>query len=521
MEEQIAGVPFELFAEMLPDEFAKKRALDWRERRVKGDMTVRRSYLYEDLAYDDIAELGLELGSTGNPILDAFEAEEARKVGPYSCRFPASEVEDEFKQALFQERPVNIRDASMQFAFNEVAKLIAPHSIKAITLAEARERLPRNKYSGAPHFLTVKDITSEQFERAERVLKEDPDADWIYPSIWGWRGTPGGRLPTDVKQRAIFMYDKTETVVGMRLLHAYIDALRRNEAFVAWNDLKFVDVTMTKFIDSARRKDLELISSDFSGFDNSLSAELIHLAFDILRLWTDVKEEHSLSWIERNLTHTSVLTPTGVTDRTTGGMPSGSVVTNLIDSIVNLLAALYVAHRLGTKLMKVSVLGDDAVTVYDPFPGIDEITDVLSSDLHLESSPEKNFVSKSAVHYLQRAHVSDERVGGICRGIRTITRTLNSAVNYERYRPESEDFAISRNISQFETSSNHPNFASFVERVATDNPAILKKDPVAWFSKLGGLEGLRTRLGQDSFGFTTHQGGLSTFSTVEILRSMR
>jgi hypothetical protein len=53
----------------------------------------------------------------------------------------------------------------------------------------------------------------------------------------------------------------------------------------------------------------------------------------------------------------------GVIINRNGSMPSGTTFTNTLDSIVNLIGALYVSLKLNKELKVIEIQGDDAVYI--------------------------------------------------------------------------------------------------------------------------------------------------------------
>lgn len=117
-----------------------------------------------------------------------------------------------------------------------------------------------------------------------------------------------------------------------------------------------------------------LYGLDFSSFDTTIPAWLIHVAFDILkqninfetwggkpvtpedrRKWKNVWD--GMVWYFIN---TPMLMPDGRMFRKRRGVPSGSWWTQMIDSVVNYIVIEYLADCQETEIRNLKVLGDDS-----------------------------------------------------------------------------------------------------------------------------------------------------------------
>lgn len=112
-------------------------------------------------------------------------------------------------------------------------------------------------------------------------------------------------------------------------------------------------------------------SLDMSQFDATISAQLIHVAFKVLRTWFDGSEvepvtgctvDQIFSLIERYFIYTPIVMPDGnVYYGKDHGVPSGSYFTQLVDSIVNVIigGTLSAKFSLHVSKREIFVLGDD------------------------------------------------------------------------------------------------------------------------------------------------------------------
>lgn len=121
-----------------------------------------------------------------------------------------------------------------------------------------------------------------------------------------------------------------------------------------------------------------VLEMDYSGFDGSLSGLLIGSGFSILRGAMDLNTEEAALWnrIQEYFVTSPIVAPdlrcyTGRKH----GVPSGSLFTQMIDSVCNAIILEYVAIRLHMDLERYIVLGDDSLSGFSNPVTIDEIAD--------------------------------------------------------------------------------------------------------------------------------------------------
>lgn len=102
---------------------------------------------------------------------------------------------------------------------------------------------------------------------------------------------------------------------------------------------------------------------DYSGFDASINPQLIGIAFGVLRSMLDLNEAQGKVFdrIQTYFATSPFLAPDGlVYSGRRGGVPSGSMFTQMIDSIVNAIAIEYAMRMLGERNYRYMVYGDDS-----------------------------------------------------------------------------------------------------------------------------------------------------------------
>lgn len=158
-------------------------------------------------------------------------------------------------------------------------------------------------------------------------------------------------------------------------------------------------------------------SLDMSSFDSSISGELIHIAFNILRTWYDLDEiepesgktvRDIMKLVENYFIHTPIVMPDHkIYLGKEHGVPSGSYFTQIIDSIVNVIIGGAISSRfhLGVSKREIFVLGDDLLMWSNRKMDLDKIAryanDTFGVTMH-GSEKSEIFRYDEAVHYLGR-----------------------------------------------------------------------------------------------------------------------
>jgi len=205
---------------------------------------------------------------------------------------------------------------------------------------------------------------------------------------------------------------------------------------------------------------------DFKAFDASVPEVVLDYVFDIIAGWMTGESSALVRFSKEAFMRTGILCPDEYFPGSarTGGVPSGSVMTNLIDSLVNLWVMHYAAHRVGSSVLFAMAQGDDGLYTFQGNPSKSDIAGVVS-ELGMTISEEKSMMSCDAVHYLQDLHVRDYVIDGLSVGVRPLQHILNSAMSQERIdgKPWDRDCDTVRWLQQWGEAINHPSFHAFCD----------------------------------------------------------
>jgi hypothetical protein len=341
-----------------------------------------------------------------------------------------------------------------QYAPRELLQLASLEA--AVTSFEGRTGLGWPVISSNPKYLTpVIDLTEEVLG-AENI----GDDMLTFPMFLGIRNTPRGLYKT-AKARAIYQGSRVIANIEKMVQIPLFNHLRGFPTFCAWESQKSVNHEMTYLMESIPGPYLSL---DYTAFDSSVSYDVMHRVLSVVRGWFTPQSHPVFDAIVRYLTGCTILLPTGFEKGRSGGIVSGSVMTNLVGSLVNLWTMAYTSARDGSRIHAAYVQGDDGVFAFSKRWSFEAMQQIASDDLGMTMSTDKNFISDAEVHFLQMIHRRSYRVEGQCVGVRPLMRVLNGMLSYERFRMNwSGAMDTLRWLAQMELAADHPSFDSLCE----------------------------------------------------------
>jgi len=237
------------------------------------------------------------------------------------------------------------------------------------------------KSAAAPSFKKKGEVFDDELKRAERLLAglEKPP-----PVVIFQRGKDNEVV------RPVFAYPMSVTLLESRFFFPYQDELllHRGPYMVG---RRYSEIAGS--VNEIRLKSDWVLEMDYSGFDGSISSKLIGMAFDIIRnnFTLSKEEDECFDYIARYFVTCPVVLPGGdIVYGKKHGVPSGSMFTQMVDSIVNALAIEYACMRLRIGISRFYILGDDSVIGgYGSQPSLSDLQAVIAElgiNLNLEKS---------------------------------------------------------------------------------------------------------------------------------------
>jgi hypothetical protein len=452
-----------------------------------------------------------------HPDLIDLEMGEVNKVGPLSVKLPISYRTAAINAYL---RPTLFAPDEKIFlqAVERVAKVLPTQGrLRPVNLESVYQSSDKTTNWGAPYF-TPGTVSGELHLAIAKSYINSPAIPYD-PSICGWRGQPGGAIP---KQRLVWMYAHYMVLIELTYLRPLLNIIKEFSEFSMLKSFAAVESVITTMLNAAKRWGCRVCGIDYTQFDASIDLRFIRTVFFLIKRCYQVMYHKCLDMICEYFTKSSLLVGTRLYTRS-GGVPSGSGLTNLVDSIVHVIAFHYyrIYYCILDKCASCTVMGDDGVYL---LPGVSPVMlSRIAFTLGLTIHPDKCTFGYDYVQYCQRLyHTYYRESDGVVRGIRSLVRSLGSAMSYERFPKDSSTlFDSCRWLTQLENSKNHPLFKELVEfAISRDSYHSLgykiKGGPMSLFRAYG-FEELLKSLGK-GFRYTSELRDESDIPKLAIVR---
>lgn len=441
---------------------------DWIGRTNFGGRETPESEILDDWANH------LEVISHKWPSLWDFENDLRKKVGPMSVMKPLdermSDIDSYYESILLDSEPVwqDAVDATC-------TEWSAIRGLRLRGQIATTNSMRLNTNSGNPYFARKSSVIHKTVPC--RIFRKDDSSGQVllarngYGDVWpcvailGWRGQEGGPLPSDTKQRVVWMFPFALSVAELAFYQPLILGAQTRNLVPAWVSMDAVDAHVTQLFDTKDSKDA-IICTDFSAFDQHFNKHCQDVAYYVIN-YLLTQSSSSDYWL-RNVFPVKYDIPLMISEssliRGSHGMASGSGGTNADETLLHRTLQHEAAMKAGKQLNPYSqCLGDDGMLSY---PGIRVEHVVDSYSAHgLEMNPDKQSVSSEHCTYLRRWYHQDYRVDGRCVGVYSTFRALGRLMHQERYYYGwSEKLVALRQLSILENCRFHPlrdQFADF------------------------------------------------------------
>lgn len=133
-------------------------------------------------------------------------------------------------------------------------------------------------------------------------------------------------------------------------------------------------------------------SLDSSAFDQSISDWLIEDAFEIIRsaFKDEGFDEQLWKVVVHDFIHKSYISPDGRIIHSSRGVPSGSMFTQIVDSIVNLLMIATYLQAIGQRKWRMIVMGDDNLVFTDVPLDMDNVATYITKNFGVKINGDKS-----------------------------------------------------------------------------------------------------------------------------------
>jgi hypothetical protein len=293
----------------------------------------------------------------------------------------------------------------------------------------------------------------------------------------------------------------------------YLNGVR---IFAALTNPYEIALDMQQALENASADGNIVVSGDLANYDATIPPEMIiHAADVIARCLTNDTAMRAMG--ESLAYRYNVITPTKVYLGGPSSMKSGDPWTNLIDSIVLLIALAFGQLKYGYTIKNVSVQGDDFIISGD---GIDpSAIEQVFADFGLDANASKQLYEKDALSFLQLLHFK-----GVWGGIASVYRIFGRSLSYERFKRKPKNYTgyadVVAVLGRLENAWNSPWYEDTIELFREDDKFDLGANlsPEELLAKSGdaGLENLQV----DSVSWKTgHKvNGFARMTVNEVLR---
>lgn len=265
------------------------------------------------------------------------------------------------------------------------------------------------------------------------------------------------------KTRNVWGYPMVDTLNEMMYYAPLLDYQRKLDYRSAIISPIEVCRQVTDIILSSMTCGDEIVSIDFSRYDNSVKTKLQKLAFSYIKSLFQCEYHSEIDYIAERFNTIGIVTPDGVL-KGSHGVPSGSTFTNEVDSIVQAT----IVNTLPW-IRKKQIQGDDAVYQV-PKDKVVKLFKTFES-FGLTVNRDKSYTSSNYAVYLQNLFHIDYIKNGFIGGIYPIYRALNRLCfqerwsNFEDYEISGKDYYSIRTICIVENCKYHPLFRELVQFV--------------------------------------------------------
>ena len=228
------------------------------------------------------------------------------------------------------------------------------------------------------------------------------------PCTLGTRGSL--HLKEERKGRLIFVYPSEITVLEQMFVHPIYEMLKKEKD----SPLYFGPNTIARLSRDSQRNfpnGSHSITVDFRTFDINVIIAMIYAAFDIIYEMIDfthykgkkiskaatLRWERVFSFLREYFCHTPVMTPTGRLIWIDGAVPSGSGFTQLVDSIVAMIATRFLANTTCNAVLDLKSLGDDVRAVLAGRPRLEVWEELMLKSFKMEINTKKTKVKSAKV----------------------------------------------------------------------------------------------------------------------------
>lgn len=300
------------------------------------------------------------------------------------------------------------------------------------------------------------------------------------------------------KLRGVVAMPKMDTCLGKALFIKMLPAIRKiknqdgTPVFLGLFHPAVIDKACQQILETASRSGLVPLSIDYSAFDSTIPPWLMWEVAKAAATWMSHRMANLwLALVYAFIYQTTLISLSKIYPEGPSSMKSGSWLTNMMDSFVNLVVQRYGLEAGHYKsLITMIVHGDDGIMTG---VGVTPDTYEPAADaVGLSANKDKQFYRKDSLAFCQKVHFR-----GLPGGIYPISRATAAIISKEDddVRLETDKDVVGqfpyvlayRTICRMETAAFNPEFARYVNLVADNIDGHLFRDmPANRLAKLAG-----------------------------------
>ena len=268
--------------------------------------------------------------------------------------------------------------------------------------ADVVNAIPRkDTHAGFSYLVTGKRKKGEYLEDLYTTLEEQfvvakREQSFNKPILVGTRTTGSGAFDAlgnhtgtcKHRSRFVSMIDIIVIMAETKFAKPFQNWLASNEWYAGGKD----DNTINGFIQRWRSRGYHMLTIDYSSYDQTISDWLIRDAFKCIRAAfrnDPLFDDELYDVIITDFIEKIFIMPDGMLGVSKKGVPSGSMFTQIIDSIVNRIMILTYAFSKGVDIRHMMIMGDDNIIFSVEQIDTDDLAGYLSRVFGIVCNPEK------------------------------------------------------------------------------------------------------------------------------------
>lgn len=398
--------------------------------------------------FDDRVEAMLLKYARDKSLIDGVSAH-ARSINYTTSKYEYNQIEEQIKRFESGDHPYfgwnrNYKRAK-EYMLNEV-RGIHLSSLMYNGNDDIMDSLPKKgTHAGSDYLVTGKRTKGEYEEEVFKLcLKSEKEAK--VNKTFGMPIMIGTRTQaTSPYEDGVFtgVYKNKTRLVSMIALRQIVTEMRWSKPIQGWmsNQSWYAggknDNQINSLLNGMRSRTHHWISIDYSKYDQSISSWLIYDAFEILEsmFLKDKNHDSELYWIMvKDLCKKRFIDGNGKLRFSEKGVPSGSMFTQIIDSVVNRLIVLTYFYARGRDILNdnnMMIMGDDNIIFSRERLDMDDLAGYISKNFGIEVSAEKSLIGDEYVdpEFLSRQW----SYGGAYRQVEELILSLLYPERYRNY----------------------------------------------------------------------------------------